>query len=157
MSVLICPECGFPNQENHKICPECGFPFSNKKNKLKISPKIIVFILIIVMTSSSVFKITEHQKNEFQTQLIKGSSWEIKNTGSKIAFNDKGRTVYSDINFYGISNGMDARLISGDYKVISKNTIKIGDQKVTVTIDGKEISFEPDIKAVLLEAIKEGG
>lgn len=155
MSVIICPECGFPNQENHKICPECGFPFGNPKNKLKINPKIIIFLLIIVVVAASAFKFTEHQKNEFQTQLVKGSSWQIKNTESKIAFNDKGRVIYSDINFYGITNGMDAQLISGNYKIISKNTIKIGDQKVTVTIESKEIYFEPDIKAVLLEAIKE--
>lgn len=157
MSLSVCPECGSPETENQQICSECGFPLKTitEKKMPRINKKIILCITAVVLVVVSVFGINEHQKNGLREQLVTGGSWKIKYTESVIAFNNNGRTVYSDINNYGITEGIDARLISGDYKIISKDKIKIGEQKVKVTIDGDEIFFEPDIKAVLLEAIHE--
>ena len=154
MVIITCPECNEQVSADDVICKNCGYPLKTKGTnafgKFKFNSKLIVIIVCIIsllLIGTSYFCVL---KNNFNDKLVSTLSWTETKYGYNISFSEDGILKYHKIDWIGHEYGLNYSVGVAEYKVLSSNKIKIGDQKVKIEIknDGT-LCFEPDFKMIL--------
>ncbi len=161
--IIICPDCSEQNIKGAAICSKCGCPLDATEEKTKLGKKIpssvIAIALVIAVAVSGIIAVVSNNRNSLKEKLVEGSMWLDAETNARVRFDDDGKMMYSIISLNGgfLGGGnLEYSISTAEYKVKSKNKIKVGGETVKVIFrsDGK-IMFEPDLGPIIHEAAKE--
>ena len=150
---VICPECQHENEEIDTVCKNCGYPLkedSRKKNKSAVLSKLIAAIVCLFMLLLIGITSFNNSRNKFKEELVSHGTWNEAKYGYNVSFSDDGMFKYTRVDWQGMDAGLNFEIAVAEYKVLSKNTVKIGKQKVKIKI-GKDdtLKFEPDFNMII--------
>ncbi len=154
-----CPDCARLNTKDSASCYYCGCPLTaeNKKPKIKIKTllPIIISVAVVITTVVGIAVGVTKNKNDFKEKLVQGGVWFEAETNNKVRFDEDGKMLYINLNWYGLDEGLEYSIAACEYKVKTGNRIEIDGTTVKVEFKSNgEITFEPDIEQLVHQASK---